>query len=160
GVKIFAARLDREDFRPADALGYIPTGVLMPMLEPTSVFDVLPEIVRICKLVERASDHRLRLLPLGDNNRREGMVSTGPPDAPPDEIDVVRPLHQELSENRVIVSRLGEMTVGTRLGVGPAGKIRTWVRRPAVLRVRAFRVLGIVLHRWPAPHRMRHIRAE
>ena len=85
--------------------------------------EVLAVIVGISELVQRAADHRLRLVALGDDHGRQAMVSRRDPAVAADEIDVVRPLHQELGHDRIIVVCLGEMAVGARLGVGMTRKI-------------------------------------
>ena len=120
GVEVLAARLDREDLRPADALGDIAAGVLVRVFQLASSLKVLAEIVGISKLVQRAADDGLRLIALGDNDRSKAMVASGDPAVASDEIDVVRALHQKLGDDRVIVAVLREMTVGARLGVGVA----------------------------------------
>ena len=61
------------------------------------------------------------------------MVACRDPAIPADEVDEVRPLHQELGHDRVVVFGFGEMAIGAHLGVGVARQICTRARRAAIL---------------------------
>ena len=103
------------------------------MLELASALDVLAVIVGKGELVQRAADDGLRLVALGDDHGRQPVVAGRDPAVAADEVDVVRPLHQELGHDRVVVVVLREMAVGAHLGVGVARQIGARVGRPAVL---------------------------
>ena len=123
GIEILAARLDRQDLRAAQPLADVAAGMLVSMLELAVPFDMLLKLVGIGQLVQRAADDRLRLVALGHHDGRQPVIARADPAVAADEVDEVRPLHQELRHDRVVVVALGEMTVGAHLGVGVPGLI-------------------------------------
>ena len=65
-----------------------------------SALDVLAEVVGEGELVQRAADDGLRLVALGHDHGRQAVLAGGDPAVAADEVDVVRPLHQELGHDR------------------------------------------------------------
>ena len=108
--------------------------------------------------VQRAANHGLGLVALGDDDRGQAMISSGDPAVTTDKINIARSLHQKLGHDRIIVASLGEMTIRACLGFGVARKVRTrigWPAVPGVLWVR-----WKVLERRAASDGMRHVGTE
>ena len=61
-IEVLTARLDRENLRPADAVGNVTTGVLVSMLERALPFHMLMVSIRIGQPMERTANDRLRLV--------------------------------------------------------------------------------------------------
>ena len=129
GIEVFAARLDREDLRPAQAVGNVAARSAREHARACPCrLHMLAVIIGIGQPVQRAADDRLRLVALGDHDGRQPVVARRDPAIAPDEIDVVRPLHQKLGHDRVVVVVLREMAVGAHLGIGVARHIGTLVQ--------------------------------
>ena len=126
GIEILAARLDRQNLRPSQPLADVTAGMLVRVLEFAVPCDMLTVVVGISQPMQRAADDRLRLVTLGDHDGRQPVIARRDPAIAADEVDEVRPLHQELRHDRVVVVVLGDVTVGAHLGVGVPRLIGVW----------------------------------
>ena len=119
GVEILTAGLHLEHLALLEGVEQPPPdvagGVTMGDAEGAVGGDVLGEIVREGDMVERAAEDGLRLLLLGHRDAGEAPVAEADPRVAADEVGVVRPLHQQLRHDGVVVLGLGDVAVGAHL---------------------------------------------
>ena len=119
GIEVLAAILHLQDLmrfeRPAQALRNIETRMLVRVLEFSPVLHVLFVVFGECDLVQRAADDSLRLLALGDDRRVDAVLAAGHPGVPAHEVQVVRPVHEQLRHPGVVVVVARDVAVGALL---------------------------------------------
>ena len=117
GVKVLAAQLHALDVRLAtrvsQAVADVTAGMLVRVFEFAVVLKMLGVVVGIHELMQRAADDGLRLITFGDDDRFESVFSRANPAVAAHEVEVVRPVHEQLRHQRVVVFVVREMAVGT-----------------------------------------------
>src|SRR5207248_4222642 len=106
--------------RVQELLANITAGVLLDVGEEPAVFLMGAEVVRESEAVQRAANDGLWFVALGDGHGGQAMLAGRDPAVAADEVDVLCTLHEELSQDGVVVVILGNVAVGALLGLALA----------------------------------------
>src|SRR5262249_38950202 len=102
-IEILAAVLYLQDFRLnqriAELIGHVAAGMLVAYLQLRAAGKMLLESLRISNRMQRAADHGLWFVLLGDDNRFKTAGASRDPAIFAHEIRIVRALHQQLGHD-------------------------------------------------------------
>ncbi|MCG3162586.1 MAG: hypothetical protein JMDDDDMK_03879 [Acidobacteria bacterium] len=115
-VGVFAAHLNAERL--------VMRGVFVGFDKAVFAFDVFFVLFGVSQLVQTRPDDCLRLVAFGHDYGVDAVFARRDPGEPPDEVDEVRPLHQQLRHDRVVVAGLGHVAIGADFRFGRADGVR------------------------------------